>query len=128
MTHHTTTIVAVYTDAGTTDATFTHWTARCTCGATAHTRRLLTAEQWATRPHPQPVIVPTPADTPEPRSPAAARRAGATPGCRRFDGSSRVGCASATRGALVCDGAGRCAPVPVKGRLGVWNWTPEGGE
>lgn len=57
MTHHTTTIVAVYTDAGTTDATFTHWTARCTCGATAHTRRLLTAEQWATRPHPTPRAV-----------------------------------------------------------------------
>lgn len=23
----------------------------------------------------------------------------------------------------VCDGEGRCAPVPVKGRLGVWEWT-----
>lgn len=34
----------------------------------------------------------------------------------------------APAGCPTCHGRGRLDPPPVKGRLGVWNWTPEGSE
>ena len=26
----------------------------------------------------------------------------------------------------LCRGAGRCEPIPARGQLGIWTWTPEG--
>ena len=45
------------------------WSARCTCGAHVTAARVLELENWATRTHAQPTVIPNRADTQETAAP-----------------------------------------------------------